>query len=172
MDVLPMNAIEAARRYRRAGFSPIEIPRGAKNPGRPGWTDERHTIESVAHFNPESNVGVLNGEPSGGLVDVDLDAPEAVTVAALFLPATPLVFGRPGKPRSHWPYRCVPPPPTTKYTSPQDPVTRKSDTLVEIRSTGSQTVWPPSMHPSGETIAFDGNPRTPVVVPAASLGDA
>jgi hypothetical protein len=41
--------------------------------------------------------------------------------------------------------------------------------LVEALSTGSQTVWPPSVHPSGERIAFDGDPRTPAVVPAAPL---
>ena len=144
-----MTSIEAARRYLRAGFAPIEIPRGSKNPGRNNWTAERHTEESVVHFHPESNLGVLNGEPSGGLVDVDLDAPEAVAVAATFLPPTPLIFGRPGKPRSHWLYRCSPPPVTTKYTTPPDPITKKSEMLVELLSTGSQTVWPPSVHPSG-----------------------
>jgi hypothetical protein len=167
-----MTAIEAARRYLAVGFSPIELPRGSKNPGRTGWQDERHTPESVGHFHPESNLGVLNGEPSGGLVDVDLDAVEAVAIAALFLPPTPLIFGRPGKPRSHWCFRCLPPPSTTKYSTPKDPVTQKSDMLVELLSTGSQTVWPPSLHPSGELIAFEGDPRTPALVSGPSLVDA
>ncbi len=164
-----MTAIEAARRYLAAGFAPIEIPRGSKNPGRDHWPDERHTEESVGRFHPDSNVGVLNGDPSGGLVDVDLDAPEAVAVAALFLSPTPLVFGRPGKPRSHWLYRCIPTPPTTKFTAPQDPVTKRTDMLVEMLSTRSQTVWPPSVHPNGDVIAFEGEPRTPAVVPTALL---
>jgi hypothetical protein len=160
-----MNAIEAARRYLRAGFAPIEIPRGSKNPGRLGWTQERHDEESVGRFNPESNIGILNGAPSSGLVDIDLDSRAAVAVAELFLSPTPLVFGRAGKLRSHWLYRCIPPPSTTKFTAPQDPVTKRADMLVEVLSTGSQTVWPPSAHPSGEVIAFDGEPRTPAVVP-------
>jgi hypothetical protein len=167
-----MNAIEAALRYLRAGFAPIPLPRASKNPGRNGWPDERHTEESVGRFDPTSNIGVLNGEPSGGLIDVDLDAPEAVAVAALFLSPTPLVFGRPGKWRSHWLYRCIPTPPTTKFTAPQDPATKRADMLVEVLSTGSQTVWPPSIHPSGEAIAFEGEPRTPAVVPGARLVEA
>ena len=53
-----------------------------------------------------------------------------------------------------------------------DPVTKKSEMLVELRSTGSQTVWPPSLHPSGEVVAFDGAPRKPAVVAAALLVEA
>lgn len=44
------------------------------------------------------------GTPSGGLVDVDLDSPEAVCLAPHVLPETGATFGRASKPRSHFLY--------------------------------------------------------------------
>jgi len=46
------------------------------------------------HFNGEAaNIGVLLGEPSGNLVDVDLDTTEARAVVPSYLPPTHAVFG-------------------------------------------------------------------------------
>ena len=59
-----------------------------------------------AHFNGTGNIGVLLGEPSGWLIDVDLDCDEAVALAPKFLPPTGATSGRPGKPASHWWYVC------------------------------------------------------------------
>ena len=52
------------------------------------------------YFNGEpQNVGVQMGAVSNGLTDVDLDCAEAIALAPRFLPSTPAVFGRQGKPK-------------------------------------------------------------------------
>ena len=103
-----------------------------------------------------SNVGLLLGAPSGGLIDIDLDVPEAVAVADSFLPATGWVSGRAGSPRSHRWYDCHDPPAkaSTRYEDPLEIERSERRTLVEIRSTGAQTVVPPSTHPSGEQLVW------------------
>ena len=86
----------------------------------------------------------------GNLVDVDLDCAETVALAPQFLPETEWIFGRPSKRNSHWLYRAEPLVKTAKFADPTD-----NAMLVEVRSTGCQTVFPPSVHPSGESITFD-----------------
>ncbi len=51
------------------------------------------------------NIGILTGEPSGGLVDVDCDAPEARAAAAELLPPTGMISGRLSSPASHYWYK-------------------------------------------------------------------
>ncbi len=138
---------EAARRYIGHGYAPIPIPAGSKNPNRPGWQEERHTLEDVPiAWNNGQNIGLLTGEPSGWLVDVDLDCPEAVALADRFLPAT-LISGRNGSPDTHWWYRS----PGTENGEWKDTDNKK---LVELRATGRQTLVEPSTHPSGGRYAW------------------
>jgi hypothetical protein len=93
------------------------------------------------------NVGVLLGAPSGGLIDIDLDCPEALRLAAKFLPAT-RCFGRRSKPSSHWLFVCDPCPESQTF------VDAGRAMLLELRSTGQQTVFPGSVHESGEAIEW------------------
>src|SRR5205085_2528608 len=79
----------------------------------------------------------------------DLDHPDAVLLADSFLPHTDGVFGRGGKPRSHWLYMITAPVKTAKFKSACGAM------IVELRSTGCQTVWPGSTHPSGEAVRWD-----------------
>src|SRR5439155_610100 len=83
----------------------------------------------------------LLGEPSGGLVDVDLDCEEAEALAGDFLPHTGMIHGRPGRERSHWWYRVEEPPDkaSERFTDVDGAM------LLELRSTGGQTVVPPSL---------------------------
>ena len=122
----------AAQAYARMGWSVIPIPHQSKNPGFKGWEQMRLTVETLdQHFNGHpQNIGILLGEPSGWLIDVDLDHMLAVKLAPQFLPPTPAVFGRPGKPRSHWIYRVTAPAATKKFRS------KSAGMLVELRSTG------------------------------------
>jgi len=139
--------------YLSRGWNVVPIPKGSKAPIIPRWQDLRLTAEDLPrYFYDGQNVGVLLGEPSGNLTDVDLDCMEALQVAPAFLPPSGAVFGRPSKPRSHWLYRC-PNAKTARFEF-------KGECLAEIRSTGSQTVFPPSVHPSGEVIAWheEGEP--------------
>ena len=135
---------KAARRYVRRGMSVIAVPAGQKNPNRPGWQNERHnTIADVDRlFNNGQNISVLTGEPSGWLVDADLDVPEAVLLAGRFLDPT-RTSGRESAPDSHWWYVSE----GLRSVTFED---LDGETLVEIRSTGRQTVVAPSLHPSGE----------------------
>ncbi len=153
-DPLPpdADARSAGIKYCLRGWSPIPLPRAKKTPCYQGWPNSRFTLKEVEQrFMPGDNLGIIPGTASGGLVDIDLDAPEAVALADRFLPPTDSVFGRPGKPRSHRLYRVEPVPETKQFRDPSD-----RSMLVELRADGGmQTVFPPSRHPSGEKIAWD-----------------
>jgi hypothetical protein len=103
------------------------------------------------HFRTgQENIGLLLGEPSRGLLDVDLDVPEAIVVADRLLPSTERIHGRPGNPRSHRWYVVVRSPEKTERFKDLD-----GTCLLELRSTGSQTLVPPSLHPSGELLVWE-----------------
>lgn len=141
---------DQAKAYVDRGWAIVPIYRSKKTPLFPAW--QTVTLEmarsSFDEFFPSDkprNVGCLLGKPSGGLVDVDLDSDMARALAPRFLPDT-LTFGRKGAPTSHWLYHCVGVK-TQKFAIPE--------TIVEIRSTGCQTVMPGSIHVSGDHIGFD-----------------
>ncbi len=151
MGVTVETALEAARRYLARGWVPVPILRGEKGPHFEGWPIFRpKEAELPRYFPPGSNIGLLLGERSGGLVDVDLDSPEAIAIAPTFLPKTGLVHGRANKARSHYWYLVGPVPKSMRFNAPLD-----GKCLVELRSTGQQTLVPPSVHPSAETIQWD-----------------
>ncbi len=135
-------AVSAAQAYLARGYAPVDIPHGRKGPVRPDWQHLR-LVESdlPVVFRNGSNIGLLLGEPSGGLVDVDLDCEEARLVAG-WLPETHMRHGRSGRPPTHAWYRARPCPERTRKYEDAD-----GATLVELRSTGGQTVVPPSVYP-------------------------
>jgi hypothetical protein len=171
---LPRNPRDAAVYYHAARrWVPVPLVHRGKRPVLPEWSRLTHGTADVSALFPENqerNLGISLGEPSGGLVDVDLDAPEAVAAAHLLLPRTPARFGRPGKPLSHWLYTVVNPPRVEKFTDPTRPADDKA-TLVELRGTGGQTVFPPSVYETGESIEW-AEFGEPVRVELADLRDA
>jgi hypothetical protein len=68
----------------------------------------QHYDSDPADFSEEDNTGIVLGEASGGLVDVDLDQPEAVIAARNVLPPG-VVFGRRSSPGSHHLYAVMDP---------------------------------------------------------------
>ena len=87
----PQDARSAAEFYLARGLAPIPLPPRSKDPGYPGWPDLRLTPDVLdAHFpqHLHRNIGILNGAPSGNILDVDLDCPQALLAAPLLLPAT------------------------------------------------------------------------------------
>jgi hypothetical protein len=143
--------VEIALAYIRRDWAPIPIRLREKRPRNPNWPSLRITEEEAPHyFDGEGNIGVILGQSSGGLVDVDLDCSEAIALARAHLPETGAIFGRASKPQSHWLYPVNGPAPSRKF---KDPVT--SETLLELRGDGGlQTVFPGSTHPSGERIEW------------------
>ncbi|MBI4498112.1 MAG: DUF3987 domain-containing protein [Chloroflexi bacterium] len=150
-----------AQDYLARGWQPIPVPHRTKVPVLKGWQELRLTAADLpAHFNGRAvNVGILTGEPSHGLTDIDLDWLEAGAAASWFLPDTGSVFGRKGKRGSHRLYYSTPLPKYVKYEDPTNSDKEKR-CIVEVRADGHQTVFPGSVHPSGEAIAWaqDGLP--------------
>ena len=145
--------IEYARDYKRRGWEPLPIPFREKKPILPDWPNFRATEDELPrYFGRSGNVGILLGEPSGNLVDVDLDHRIAVEIAEQYLPPNNAVFGRAGKLRSHFLYRAV--------SSTHKRQVQGVGMIIELRSTGCQTIAPGSTHTSGEFIewAEDGEP--------------
>lgn len=165
-STLPTNAEvgDAVARYLDLGFAPIPIEPRTKAPRLSGWP----TLDVGNYEHPEQfhelfegrGVGLLLGERSGGLVDVDLDSAEAVTIARAALPFT-LLSGRPSSPGSHLWYRAKGAISTEKFIDPvataasQGEMTSRT-VLLEVRSGGAQTVVAPSMHPDGERYRWEG----------------
>jgi hypothetical protein len=135
-------AAAAATKYARRGWLPIPVDPLTKRPLEKGWTDATGKANSVDRY-ISGGVGVVLGGVSGGIVDVDVDAPEARRIADLFLPETACVFGRPNAPDSHRLYYSKGLNKTERITNP------KGGCIVEIRSSGGQTVMPPTMHKAG-----------------------
>jgi hypothetical protein len=161
---------ELVAEYIRRGWSLVPIPPGQKGPVAPGWQTREF---GPGEFSLDCNVGVILGPRSGELVDVDLDCLEALALADIYLPEARAVFGRASKPRAHRLYIA----PGAVYEGFADPL--DGSTLLELRAAGAeapdgrrgqhQTVFPPSLHPSGELIAWDGDTIAPAGAVAAVL---
>lgn len=155
---------KAARRYCKKGFATVPAPPGQKTPTIRKWPELRISQGDVDdYFESDSNIGILLGEPSGGLVDIDLDCREARKLAPIFLPSTGLISGRKSAPKSHWWF-------VSDGAQTQKFQDVNGSMLVELRSTGGQTIVPPSIHPSGQRIKWYGN-ADPAVVDSKDLVD-
>jgi hypothetical protein len=143
--------VRAALAYVALGWAPIPLPARTKNPGRQKWQLERYAAEQItAAFGRAGGIGLLCGEPSGGLLDVDLDTPEARAAWLHFALRTDRQHGRASSPSSHWWYVVDRAPAQTERLRDLD-----GATLAELRSNGAQTCAPPSIHPSGEQLVWE-----------------
>ena len=126
----------------------VLIPLDGKEPFHSDWQKTRESHPDALNPTGNCNIGVVLGDASGGLVDVDIDRASALPLADFFLPTTSMVFGRKSKPRSHRVFRCAQAGRNKKW---QD----SAGVIVELRANGGQTMFPPSVHPSGEQVEFD-----------------
>ncbi|MEH2564092.1 phage/plasmid primase, P4 family [Bradyrhizobium sp. AZCC 2289] len=150
-----------ARLYLAAGYCPIPVKSRDKEPVDKAWQKLRLTEpELPCRFRRDHNVSVLLGEPSSGIVDIDLDDPDAVKLAPYFLPETEFVFGRASKPRSHFVYQVPSPGNIRKCAAGKK-------NIIEVRATGGHTVFPGSVHrDTGEIIEFSHPIGDELSVPA------
>ncbi|WP_271602778.1 bifunctional DNA primase/polymerase [Bradyrhizobium sp. CCBAU 45384] len=146
--------------YAMRDWNTVPIPFRQKAPTESEWQHRVITGSKVERFfgDKSQNIGVQLGRKSGGLTDVDLDCQEAITIAPALLPKTPARFGRSSKRDSHYLYN-------TSLASKldqaalqfKDPISKGM--LLEIRigggDMGAQTVFPGSVHESGELIKWE-----------------
>jgi hypothetical protein len=96
-----MSSAKAAARCIERGWAPVPIPARHKGPQIPGWQRLRMSASDVPrYFIGGQNIGIITGKASGWVVTVDLDCPEAVTLAGRFLEPT-LTGGRESVPDVH-----------------------------------------------------------------------
>jgi predicted P-loop ATPase len=172
-------AIEAVKLYRKKGWRVFPLPAGQKKPDREeGWlrAAEKVSDDTVAALWARGeNVGVILDPP---LVDVDLDCDEAVRLAPRFLPSTPMRFKRKSNPGwAHWVYEVQ----DCEHRTFVDTAARErknggdttaKEMILEIRSGENgdhYTMFPPSVHPSGEQLNFAPGGGWPEVVLANHL---
>ena len=182
--------VEAALDAYRRGLTPLPIPRHSKGPTMAGWNKLRWPDPTTDTGDGESavraafeeytaggstNLGVLLGEASGDLIDVDLDHPAAMRLKSYLLPYTAAIHGRETSRKSHYWYRAKPGTlPATRRLRIPDASGRGSGVSVEIRGNGAQTLVPPSIHPAtAETYEWEGEPwggdEGPAVVDGTEL---
>lgn len=175
----PDSPIEAATDYLARRWHPVPLAPASKKPrGGKGWQSRRY---EPSDFHGDDNIGVLLGPPSDHLVDIDLDIREARELAAHLLSELP-TFGRAGAPGGHRLVRCVGAPPKIQKLALTGgaaqfaaerlrlaPESNDKAVVLELRSNG-QTMFPPSLHPSGERVVWaDG--AAPNVIPEALWDD-
>jgi hypothetical protein len=140
--------------YINRGWSPVRIPPKEKCPRDIKWEQRKY---GPSDFGPHDNIGINLGEPSNWLTDIDLDCTEARELAPKILPLT-ASFGRDSNPNSHYLFYCK----GIETQKFNDPISLKC--MFEIRATphsnigkgygGTQTVFPGSVHPTGERIKW------------------
>lgn len=167
---------EAFAEYEAEGWCVVPVKRGEKSPTLRRWPERAAAREFTANDFDGTNVGVVLGPVSGGLVDVDLDSQAAIELAPYFLPPT-LTFGRKSKRASHWLYYA----PglrsdVFKFGPKPKRGTPDKREQVEIRAQnksgdacGHQSVFPGSVHPSGERIEWDGESKEVATLDAGDL---
>ncbi len=168
----PTRPLDAAGECLQRGWAPIPVPHRSKAPVIRDWQLLRLSADALPEAFPraEMNIGVLLGSPSLGLIDVDLDTPHARRLAVTFLPATGAVFGRRSSPASHWLYKVTGEVSTIRFQDVSAASAERA-TLLECRSTGTQTLVPPSVHPSGELVEWQRH-EAPGTVTATALLEA
>jgi len=156
-------ALKTALSYIERGWQPVPVGHKAKKPLGDEWQNREKLTARTAPkwFNGGAlNIGVQLGAKSDGLTDVDLDVREAIVAAPLLLPKTNAKFGRASKQQSHWLYK-------TGLASSIDKAALQfhdpdeGTMLLELRigggGKGAQSVFPGSVHGSGEAVEWADN---------------
>ena len=151
--------LSAAQGYLARGLSPIRLgPKSKKPLGK----HDANTItpDNVARLIDHGgyNLGLRLGPDHGGLVDFDLDWPEARRLGGLLLDRFAR-FGREGARGSHYLLRGSDAVASKKFDMPelkgvQGLPDEHAVCVLEVRASG-HTMAPPSIHPSGEAVSWE-----------------
>src|SRR5262245_56559189 len=156
-----MSALELALSYIARGWNPLPLPLGTKRPLDLNWQTRVIDAAAAPRFfdGAAQNIGIILGPSSHGLTDVDLDSSEAIAIAPYVLPPTKAIFGRDSKRSPHWLY-VTDLATTTEVATVvfRDP--KAKGVILELRiggNKGCQTVFPGSIHESGEKVSWEEN---------------
>jgi len=166
---------EAAQRYRdNHRWVPLRLVGKSPDCMGKGWN--QRTLEHASpKFKDDDNIGILLGEQSGDLVRLDADYEAMPGVTDILWPEPTLGFGRKSSPRSGRLIRSKVK--SRDFTLPKSmkdhpglPLHNGEPSLAvfQILSTGKQTMVPPSIHPSGETLVWQ-NQLNPVELDAEEV---
>lgn len=177
VSIDPRGVRAAVEKYIAEGYRVVRVDAGTKGPKMPDWGKQ---LWAPSDFSPSSNVGLLLGPCAAGtLVNIDGDCLEAIALMPIFLPATGMISGRPGRGPAHYWYLSDE---GAKYGKLSDVPAApklmeskrgKAQTLIEYRCGTAdkqlQTLVPPSVHPdSGEEYVWYST-NAPALVSSALL---
>jgi hypothetical protein len=139
-----------AAEYIKRGWSPIPVKLMGEEPLHSDWQNLRTEEKDIDRLFPDepTNIGVRLGKASGGLVDLHFVDKDALRFAPDFLRDEGMTFGPASARSSHRLFRmsrCEP----CKWGA------AGIGTIVELRGDGQMTVFPGSIHESGEPITFE-----------------
>lgn len=137
-----------AARYVALGWAVIPLQPRSKELAAAGFDMKSPLRLGVEDFRPDDGIGIRSVD---GYVVSDADADLAVRLSDAFLPATGTVWGRPSKPRAKRLYRC------RDLESNLTLTDADGHHIIQLR-VNHQDVAPPSIHPSGEELAWSGEP--------------
>jgi hypothetical protein len=137
------------------GISFVPVDRKSKRAYHNDWTNPDKSFPPET-FKPDDNHGGRWGVASGGLTDLDCDTVYAARICEHTIRKGPR-YGRRSNHASHYIVRSF----GAKTKQFIDPITKKP--IIELRSTGSQSVLPPSVHPSGEQYEWERQDDPPEI---------
>lgn len=151
----------------KRGWVPLKLYAKTKKPVGDAW-QKRTLATPLPQFEDDSNIGILLGKNSSGLVRFDFDFKAVPDVHELLFP-TGAVFGRKGSPSSSKLLIChglkstdfkLPKAMLGDERLPQHDDNERSLVVLQILATGKQTMAPPSIHPeTGELLQWTHLPE-------------
>lgn len=153
--------LDHVKHYLQNSCSVIPLKPASKEPVRGyKWTTQQVCHEEIEqYFTTVNNIGIALGERSGGLVDIDFDSLYAAAIGRKLFAHLP-GFGRKSSPLSHKVAICSNPGNTKQFKLSDKEANilsitpEEKNVILEVRGNGAYTMFPPSMHPTGEHISW------------------
>lgn len=144
------SVIAAAKQLMKEKLFPVPINSKVWGPTFKDWPKfSIYAKEVETYFKEGDFLGVILS--SSGLIDVDFDAPETQAFADLFPPTR--AISRQSKAISHLLYRISGQEKAQSFKTPDGAM------LIEFRVGNQAVVVPPSVHPCGESLTWNGPPN-------------